>query len=199
MRFLSPDSALMRGLSDFVDAVWINVLMAVTSLPIVTVGAALSAGFDASRRSLAGEGGGVTRHYFRAFRANLAKATLLWLPFLIVGAGLAYAWIVLQITPLLVPKFGLTALWIIGFEWAFALQSRFDNPVGRTLANAYVFGVTRIGATLAMVAMDAVWLGLLVACWFWMPQGLFLLVVMGYGTLTMLHVPVFERAMKAYL
>ncbi|MBT1173091.1 YesL family protein [Bifidobacterium sp. MA2] len=199
MTFLSPDSRLMRGLSDLVDAIWVNILMVVTSLPIVTAGAALSAGFDATRRSLAGEGGGVTRHYFRAFRANFAKATLLWLPFLIVGAGLAYAWVVLQITPLLVPKFGLTALWLIGFEWAFALQSRFDNPVGRTFVNAYVFGVTRIGYTLAMVAMDALWLGLLAACWFYMPQGLFLLVVMGYGTLTMLHVPVFERAMRAYL
>ncbi|KAA8818725.1 beta-carotene 15,15'-monooxygenase [Bifidobacterium rousetti] len=199
MRFLSPDSGLMRGLGDLVDAIWINILMLVTSLPLVTVGAALSAGFDTARRSLAGEGGGVTRNYFRAFRANLIKATALWLPFLVIGAGVAYSWIVLRITPLLVPKFGLTVLWVIGFEWAFALQSRFENPVGRTLANAYVFGVTRFGYTLAMVAIDAVWIALLVACWFYLPQGLFLLVVMGYGTATMLHVPVFERAMKAYL
>ena len=30
----------MRGLSDAVDAIWINILMLVTSIPIVTIGAA---------------------------------------------------------------------------------------------------------------------------------------------------------------
>ena len=33
----------MRGLSDAVDAIWINILMLVTSIPIVTIGAALTA------------------------------------------------------------------------------------------------------------------------------------------------------------
>ncbi|MFZ2477755.1 MAG: beta-carotene 15,15'-monooxygenase, partial [Bifidobacterium adolescentis] len=27
MKFLSPDSGFMRGLSDAVDAIWINILM----------------------------------------------------------------------------------------------------------------------------------------------------------------------------
>ena len=56
MKFLSPDSGFMRGLSDAVDAIWINILMLVTSIPIITIGAALTAGHDAARRSLAGEG-----------------------------------------------------------------------------------------------------------------------------------------------
>ena len=44
MKFLSPDSGFMRGLSDAVDAIWINILMLVTSIPIITIGAALTAG-----------------------------------------------------------------------------------------------------------------------------------------------------------
>ena len=40
MGFLSPDSGLMRGLSDLADAIWINMLMLVTGLPLVTIGAA---------------------------------------------------------------------------------------------------------------------------------------------------------------
>ena len=48
MKFLSPDSGFMRGLSDAVDAIWINILMLVTSIPIITIGAALTAGHDAA-------------------------------------------------------------------------------------------------------------------------------------------------------
>ena len=87
----------------------------------------------------------------------------------------------LQITPLLIPKFALTIVWLIGFEWVWALQARFENSFWRTLGNAFVFGVSNIGHTLALVAIDAVYVALLVASWFYMPQGLFLLLVLGYG------------------
>ena len=170
MKFLSPDSGFMRGLSDAVDAIWINILMLVTSIPVITIGAALTAGHDAARRSLAGEGT-VTRNYFAAFRSNFAKATGYWLIFGIAGAISVYSWIVLQITPLLIPKFALSIVWVIGFEWIWALQSRFENSFWRTLGNAFVFGVSNIGHTLGMAAIDAVYIALLVGSWFYMPQG----------------------------
>ena len=197
MHFLSPDSPFMRGLSNLIDAIWINILMLVTSIPVITVGAALSAGHDASRRSILGEGR-VTSNYFRAFANNFPKATLMWLLFCPIGAGVVASWIFLQITPLLIPKFALTILWIIGFEWVWALQARFENSFGRTLGNAFIFGISHIGVTLALTAIDAVYIALIVACWRYMPQGLFLLLLMGYGTCVMLHIPLLERVFAPY-
>lgn len=197
MHFLSPDSPFMRGLSNLIDAIWINILMLVTSIPVITVGAALAAGYDASRRSILGEGR-VTSNYFRAFANNFPKATLMWLLFCPIGAGVVASWIFLQITPLLIPKFALTILWIIGFEWVWALQARFENSFGRTLGNAFIFGISHIGVTLALTAIDAVYIALIVACWRYMPQGLFLLLLMGYGTCVMLHIPLLERVFAPY-
>ena len=124
MNWLAPDSKFMRAWSNLVDGVWINILMLVTSIPLITIGAALTAGHDACRRSIEGEGKGVTANYFKSFKANFIKATLLWLPFLVA---------------------------------------------------------------------------LLVASWFYMPGGLFLLVILGYGTMLMLHIPVTERVFNPYL
>lgn len=197
MHFLSPDSPFMRGLSNLIDAIWINILMLVTSILVITVGAALAAGHDASRRSILGEGR-VTSNYFRAFANNFPKATLMWLLFCPIGAGVVASWIFLQITPLLIPKFALTILWIIGFEWVWALQARFENSFGRTLGNAFIFGISHIGVTLALTAIDAVYIALIVACWRYMPQGLFLLLLMGYGTCVMLHIPLLERVFAPY-
>ena len=196
MGFMSPDSAFMRGLSNTVDAIWINLLMIITSIPLITIGAALTAGHDAARRVAIAEGH-VTANYFKAFRANFLKATGLWIIFGATGTGLVYSWVVLQITPLLIPKIGLTLVWIIGFEWVWALQARFGNTFGGVLANAFIFGVSRIGATLVLVTIDAIFLGLLVASWVYMPQGLFLLIVLGYGSVLMLHVPILERVFAA--
>ena len=89
------------------------------------------------------------------------------------------------------------SVWIIGFEWVWALQARFENSFGGVLANAFIFGVSRIGATLVLVTIDAIFLGLLVASWVYMPQGLFLLIVLGYGSVLMLHVPILERVFAA--
>lgn len=198
MSWLSPDSRFMRGLSDLADAIWINILMLLTSIPIITIGAALVAGHDASRRVLIGKGH-VTANYFKAFKSNFAKATELWLVFGLTGAALVYSWIVLQITPLLIPKFALTIIWVVGFEWVWALQARFENPVLTTLKNTFVFGVSYIGYTIGLLAIDAVFIGLIVASWIYMPQGEFLLIVFGYGSMVMVHIPLLERVFARYI
>lgn len=166
MNWLAPDSKFMRAWSNLIDGIWVNILMLVTSIPIITIGAALTAGHDACRRSIEGEGKGVTANYFRSFKANFVKATLLWLPFLVVLIALAWSWIVLQFTPLLIIKFALTIIWLIGFEWVFALQARFENTVAGTLKNAFIFGISHIAMTAALVVVDAVFVALLVGSWF---------------------------------
>lgn len=197
MEFFSPDSALMRGLSDIVDGIWINVLMVVTSIPLITIGAALTAGHDAARRMLDGQGT-VTTNYFRAFKTNFVKATLIWLIFGSSLAALICAWVMLQIPLLLILKFAFSIIWVIGFEWVWALQARFENPVRRTLSNAVVFGLVRWGRTLAMAAMDLLYLALVAASWFYMPQGLFLLLILGYGTVIVLHTPLLKGGLMSY-
>lgn len=197
MGFLSPDSRFMQAWSNLTEAITINLLMLVTSLPIVTIGAALSAGRTATRKMLIGQGH-VMRNYWDAFKENLPRATVLWLIYLPLGLAVAYSWIFLQITPLLIPKIALTMLWVIGFEWAFTLQARFDNPPTRTLTNTYIFGITYFPATLALAAIDLVFIGLLVAAWMRLPQALFLLVVLGYGSLLSIHVPIEEHVLRRY-
>ena len=52
MNWLAPDSKFMRAWSNLIDGIWVNILMLVTSIPIITIGAALTAGHDACRRSI---------------------------------------------------------------------------------------------------------------------------------------------------
>ena len=116
-----------------------------------------------------------------------------------LGLQHVFAMFVGNLTPLLIIKFALTILWLIGFEWVFALQARFENTVAGTLKNAFIFGISHIAMTVALVIVDAVFVALLAASWFHMPGGLFLLVILGYGTMLMLHIPVTERVFNPYL
>ena len=55
-----------------------------------------------------------------------------------LGLQHVFAMFVGNLTPLLIIKFALTILWLIGFEWVFALQARFENTVAGTLKNAFI-------------------------------------------------------------
>jgi uncharacterized membrane protein YesL len=192
------DSAFMRALSWLVEVIEINVLMLLTSLPIVTIGASLTAGYDAGRRLNAGEGKTLP-NYWRAFKSNFVKSTILWLILGPIGAAIVAFWIFIQMTPLLVIKFAVTILWLVAFYWVWPLQARFENSIGATLRNAFVIGISKVGCTIAFLAIDAAFGVLVVSSWTYMPQGLFLLALFGVGLLVTVHVPVAERGLAPFL
>lgn len=192
------DSAFMRALSWLVEVIEINVLMILTSLPIVTIGASLTAGYDAARRLHIGEGKTLP-NYWKAFTSNFVKSTLLWLVFCPTGAGIVALWVFVQMTPLLVIKFALSILWLIAFYWVWPLQARFENSVGATLKNSFIIGLTKIGYTVALLVIDVAFGVLVVSSWAYMPQGLFLLAVFGAGLLMALHVPVLEQGLRPFV
>lgn len=196
MNIFRPDTKFMRAVSLVVDAIEINMLLLLTSLGIITGGAALVAAHDASRRRLDHEGA-VARNFFRAFRSNFAQATGLWCVFLPVGAGLVWLWFFdPRDLPLLVTKIGLSVVFVVGSEWVWYLQSRFSNPIHRTLGLTFVFGFTRLATTLALVLLDGLFVALVVFGVRNFPQILFLLGVLGPGSLIMLHIPILERSMR---
>lgn len=188
------DSAFMRGLGWITDVIWVNLLLIVTCLPVVTVGAALTAAHDTLRRLRDG-GGHVTRTYFRAFRSNFGKASLLWLVYGPTLALIAYLWLVVVGSEILVPKLGVSIVWLMGFEWVWYLQSRFENPVGRTLGNALVFSVIYWPVTLVLVGIDAACAYVVYLSMRYFQRGLFLLIVLGPGLVIAMHVAILEHAM----
>lgn len=106
------------------------------------------------------------------FKSNLVKATLIRPAFGSTLAVLVYAWVILPIAPLLIIKFALAIIWIIGFDWVWALQPRFENSPGRTMLNSCIFVVSNPDRSLALVGMDLVYLALVTASWIYLPQGL---------------------------
>ena len=195
--FFDQDSGFMRALWWFTDVVLINLYLLITSIPVVTIGAAITAAYDAARRSQEARGG-LTRNYFRAFARNFKQATRIWLPFAVVGAGLVYSWLVLRVPALLPFKVVLTLVWLFGFWWVFPLQSRLENSVGKTVKNAYIFSISYLGTTLGIAVIDAFCLVLLWASVRYWIQSVFFLAIMGAGMMIALHVPLIERALKPY-
>lgn len=86
------DSPFAQEVGRAADYVIINLLCFVCSLPIVTMGAALTARYYAAMKIARGEEPQVIKAFFKAFRENFKTATVLWMIRLAVYLLLAWDW-----------------------------------------------------------------------------------------------------------
>ncbi|MDC9825328.1 YesL family protein [Devosia sp. ZB163] len=162
----SPDSTLMRGLSTVADLMLLNLIFIATSLPVVTLGASLTALNFTAMRIATGECNSVTGDYLRSFRRNFRQATIIGLV-LALMAGVLAAWFVV-VTNL---AFGtlaellLLAVWyVLAFTlvttalFAFPYLASFEGRTRDVLRNARLLSwkhpVTAIAA-LAVIGLCA--------------------------------------------
>ena len=78
----SLDNPVMRFLSRVADVMILNLLFLVCSIPIITIGASLSALYYCLFKIKEEEEGYLLKKFFHSFRQNFKQATLMWLIFL---------------------------------------------------------------------------------------------------------------------
>lgn len=152
----------MTALGKLADLVFCNVLFCLCSLPVFTIGAALTALFDCTLSLVDdNEEQLIFQQFWRAFRKNFKRATGLWLLCLAVIAVLAlYALVVNALTEALyrvycITFFVLIFLFLAGFQYIFPLQARYDLSVKATLKNAWLLSFAALPMTLLALAVPA--------------------------------------------
>jgi uncharacterized membrane protein YesL len=123
-----PDSALMRALSRVADVMVLNLFFIATSIPVVTLGASLTALNFTAMRIATGKCGSVMDDYFRSFRQNFRQATVVALVLVFLTTVLA-AWYVVVPTLSLgaVAELVLLAIWYV-LAFNFAMMVLFVFP-----------------------------------------------------------------------
>lgn len=126
--FFAPDSAPMRFLTRIADLMILNLVFIATAIPIVTLGAAITALNFTAMRLVRGQTDSVTGDYFGSFRRNFRQATLLGLILLLLAAVFA-AWFIVLTNLAIggVAEFVLLAVWYI-IVFVFALAALFVFP-----------------------------------------------------------------------
>lgn len=62
-RFFSDSNPVIRGLTKLADLMWLNALFIITSLPVITIGAATAALYYESMRVVQGEESYITKDF----------------------------------------------------------------------------------------------------------------------------------------
>ena len=154
-----PDSRFMRYMNRLADLMLLNLMFLLTSIPIVTIGASLTALYSVCFRLGTVREGGTVRDYFRAFRENFGEATKLWLLALLLGGStLACALVFYAMSGwvhyLYLLFAALFAVAVLMFSYAFPLLSRFENGVRATLKNGLLLSVGYLPRSLVIGALN---------------------------------------------
>lgn len=145
---------------------YLNLLWALCSIPIVTIGAATTALYDVAMRIAEERDGDLTQQFFRAFRLNFKQATVLWLILLAVGVFLGtdiYVLIHLRSsstgapaifwTIILAMVFAACIAYTIELIFVFPLVARVENTNRAMLVNALLIGTHYLNCTIVVFAI----------------------------------------------
>jgi len=150
MNIFRLDSPFMRFMSRLTDIVGLGVVALLCSVPLVTIGASVTALYYTMLKLVRRKEGSPYRFFFKAFKENFWKSTALWLIMAVVLAVLyvdftllynldlaneSIAWIGFIIISVLAALIG---------SYVFPLQAQFENPVGRTIKNAFILSIMNL-------------------------------------------------------
>lgn len=150
------DSPLMTVLNKIKDMVLLNLCTLICCIPLVTVGASLTAAHYAALKMHRDSDNYVVKNFFRSFRQNIGQSTLLWLIWAVAAAvcGASY-WMYSEVDGMLsflpggVAAIGFFLLML--FVWLFPVQARFINPIWIIIKDSFVLACRHFGRTVLML------------------------------------------------
>ena len=137
-------------------------LTVLCSLPVITIGASLTALYYVLLKIVRMEEGNIVSQFFKGFKENFFKATLLWL---VVGGFFAVFYIDIMLLNQRAIDYGdverivllvIAAIVLMISSYVFPLQAQFENPVRRTLKNAFVVSIMNFPRSLELLALRAI-------------------------------------------
>ena len=188
--FFNPKSTATRFLTGLCNLIIVNLLFIITCIPIFTIVASFTALYRITIAILAGDNPSIFKDYFRAFRDNFIKATLLELFYAAVSAFFIFEVVMVNtmMSPDLswvqyIPYFFLILI-LSHTLYSFPLLAWFEESFGQILKNALLLSITNLPVTIMYVVITA---GLAYAVWQFPSLTVSLLIFLGIALLALFY------------
>lgn len=161
-KLFNLDSPWMRGLSKLADLAVLNIVALICCIPVVTIGASLTAMHYVLLKMARDEEGKILQSYFKSWKENFRQATILWLILLVLILILAGDVMILRYTQLDFPavlKVLMIAAAIFVYMvscYIFPVLARYENTIRNTVKNAFLMSVLSLPKTILMMVLYAV-------------------------------------------
>lgn len=204
-KLFDMDSPLFRGLSKLADLMILNFIFLICCIPVVTIGAAITAMSYVTLKMKDGEEGYIFRTFFRSFKQNVKQATLIWLVILVLTLFMAADFVIIgsmegamaMVMKVLVGMGGLILMMVV--IYVFPLQARFYNSIKDTFQNAVLLAIANFPKTFCMMAVMIAAVAVTFLNGYTLWYGLLVWILAGFAAISWINshflYPIFQKLM----
>lgn len=155
------DSPVMRTLSTIADLMILNLITFICCIPIVTVGASLTAAHYVALKMVRNEENYIIRGFLKSFKQNFRQATVIWLivlavMILLVGDIYIVFASEIELHSIIVALILVAAVFaFFGIMYVFPVLAKFENKIFATIKNAFLFSIMNLPKSILMIFVYA--------------------------------------------
>lgn len=154
------NSSFFKFWNKFIDLFFLNIVMLVCCIPVVTIGPAVTAAYAVLLKMVDDQEGYIFKDYFRYFKSNFKKGTVLGLIFIAAVYALYIEWqVVTKMNDVnfifIVIAIISTAIVVAALLYVFPLTARYENTVINTIKNSFHISVYFFGKTMFILVIVA--------------------------------------------
>lgn len=167
-RLFNVDNLLFRFMARVSDLMILNFLWIICSIPIITIGASTTALYDVTLKLANEEEGYLFKGFFKSFKENLKKATIIWIiilfVFFIIGVNLTF-WIkyksIAGYIPMSIILF-ILFLFLPTEIYVFPILSNFRKTIKETIKYAFIISIKYLPYSLIIIIISSIFIGVTV-------------------------------------
>lgn len=206
-RVFNFEGPVFTFLSRVADLFWLNLLFILCCIPVVTVGASVTALYYVTLKMAKDQEGYITRSFFKSFKENFVQATIIWL---LIAAVFVIMFMDIRIAGgadlaqwsgsstignvVIVAAFVMGILMIMITTYVFPLLAQFDNTVKNTIKNAFLISIRHLPYTILIVFVTAL---PVVLIWFF--PALLLIVLIMFSAVAYINSKTFNKIFAVYM
>ena len=160
-KLFNMDNKFFTVMGRVADLIMLNVVCLICCLPIVTIGASLTALHYVTLKMTRNEESYIIRSFFKSFKQNFKQATIINLIMLVIAAIL---YMDLNIVPnlggtmsqvlyILFIAFGI--IYLMVFLYIYPVLAKFYNSIKNTFRNAFLMSIRHLPYTALMILVTA--------------------------------------------
>ena len=156
-KIFNYDSKFFAGMTKVSDTIIINILFVICSIPIVTIGASITALYSVSMKITRDEDIYAAKEFIKQFKQNFKQSTIIWIILLVIGLFIGLDFYLCSLmsdnTISMIFKFIFTIVSVVLafiLIYVFPLTARFENSIKNTLTNSIFMSIQHLPYTLVM-------------------------------------------------
>lgn len=180
---LNIDTPFFRTMGKIGDIFLLNFIFVITSIPVITIGASVTALMTIAIKMTTNKEGYIISGYLKAFRSNFKQATVIHLILVVLGGILFFDlhfWVGLQnknASPMIIISVIPIMVYCMVLLYVYVQQAIFENSIAAAMKNALLMAVKNLPGTLLL---GIVVIAIICVIYFFEPVRIFM-ILYGFG------------------